>query len=95
MGTRGAAPEQVCKVVDSTLSVETLQDNFAAFLANLRQVLAVDSGRVGDLALDEIRFSVEIGAEGEFKLLGTGIGASTSAGLTFTLRRQSQSAQRP
>lgn len=91
VGTRGAGVEQVRKVVDSAVSVQDLQNNFASFLGSLRQILAVDSGSVGDLVLDEIKFSVEIGAKGDFKLLGTGVGASATSGLTFTLRRQNLS----
>lgn len=85
-GLRGG-DEKVRKVVESAIEVDTLQRNFRAFLENLRAVLAVEDGRVGDLILDEITFSVEIGADGEFKLLGTGVSASASSSLTFTLRR--------
>ena len=87
-GVRGGGMEQARKVVDSAVSVQTLQDNFSSFVSSLRQVLSVDSGRVGDLELYEISFSVEIGVDGEFKLLGTGAGASASSSLTFTLRKQ-------
>ncbi len=37
---------------------------------------------MGDLVLDEIEFSVEIGANGEFKLLGAGISANAGSSLT-------------
>lgn len=85
---RSDQDSKVRQVVEQAISVETLQANFSAFLDNLRRVLAVDNGRVGDLVLDEITFSVEIGADGEFKLLGAGIGASASSSLSFTLRRE-------
>ena len=88
-GLRGGGMEQAQKVVDRAVSVETLQENFSSFVNSLRQVLSVDSGRVGDLELYEINFSVEIGVDGEFKLLGTGVGASASSSLSFTLRKQS------
>lgn len=87
-GLRSERDNQVRKVVENAISVDKLQENFAHFLGSLRQVLAVDDGRVGALVLDEITFSVEIGADGEFKLLGAGIGASASSSLTFTLRRE-------
>jgi hypothetical protein len=86
-GLRSGRDEGVRKVVETAISVDKLQQNFTQFLQNLRQVLTVDEGRVGDLVLDEITFSVEISADGEFKLLGTGIGAAASSSLTFTLRR--------
>jgi hypothetical protein len=49
----------------------------------------VGQSKVGDFVLDEVSFSAEIGSDGEFKLVGTGIGISASSGVTFTLRRKS------
>jgi len=43
---------------------------------------------VDDFVLDEIAFSEEIGADGEFKLVGTGVGFSANNRVTFILRRQ-------
>jgi hypothetical protein len=41
----------------------------------------------GAFRLAEIQFSAEIGADGDFKLLGTGVGVSAKSGITFVLRR--------
>lgn len=49
-------------------------------------MVAVEQTRVGDFVLEEIAFSAEIGINGEFKLLGTGVGASATSCVTFTLR---------
>jgi hypothetical protein len=38
--------------------------------------------------LSEIQFSAEMSAEGEFKLLGTGVGVAANAALTFVLKRK-------
>jgi hypothetical protein len=81
--------EQARRLVETDLGVETLQTNFAKFLASLEQVfLNIGEGRVGAFLLEEITFSAEISADGEFKLLGTGVGLTTTSGFTFTLRRQ-------
>ena len=88
--TRGGVAEAaVRQTVDKALSVEALSASFNNFINGLRKVLNVEQASVGDLVLDEITFSVEIGANGEFKLLGTGISANAGSSLTFTLRRKS------
>jgi hypothetical protein len=87
---RGGREDQVRKLVDKSVPLDQLQQNFKRFLGNLEQIfLDVGQGKVGDFLLDEVTFSVEIGAEGEIKLLGTGVGVSGSSGVSFTLRRQS------
>jgi hypothetical protein len=35
--------------------------------------------------LEEVEFSAEVSADGEFKLLGTGIGVEAKGGVKFTL----------
>ncbi|RME63060.1 MAG: hypothetical protein D6790_05355, partial [Caldilineae bacterium] len=88
VSTRGGAAEAaVRQTVEKALPVETLAESFNRFMTGLGQVLAVGQTQVGGLVLDEITFSVEIGADGEFRLLGTGVGVEASSSLTFTLRR--------
>lgn len=87
--TRSGLPEAaVRQTVEKAVSVEALSASFNRFINGLRQVLNVEEAAVGDLVLDEIEFSVEIGANGEFKLLGTGVSANAGSTLTFTLRRK-------
>lgn len=87
--TRSGLPEAAIRqAVDKALSVEALSASFNRFIDGLRKVLNVEQAAVGDLVLDEITFSVEIGADGQFKLLGTGISAGAGSSLTFTLRRK-------
>ena len=87
-GMRGPE-EQVRKLVEKSIPLDKLQQNFVSFLNGLQQIfLEVGQSKVGDFMLDEVSFSAEIGADGEFKLMGTGIGISSSSGVTFTLRRK-------
>jgi len=89
--TRSGLPEAALRqAVDKAISVEALSASFNSFINGLRKVLNVEQASVGDLVLDEITFGVEIGANGEFKLLGTGISANAGSSLTFTLRRKSE-----
>jgi hypothetical protein len=85
--TRGAQ-DRARQVVEQSVPVEALQQGFTRFLGGLREMVGTDPGSVGDFVLDEITLSVEIGADGEFKLLGTGVGVSASSAVSFVLRRQ-------
>ena len=85
-----SAGDPLHKLADKGIALDTLRENFQRFLSNLEQIfLEVGQGRVGDFVLEEVTFSAEIGTNGEFKLVGTGVGISASSGVTFTLRRQS------
>jgi hypothetical protein len=91
-GMRGPE-DSVRKVAETGISVEALQKSFGRFLDSLQQIFVeVDQGRVGDFLLEEVTFTAEIGADGAFKLVGTGVGVSASSGVTFTLRRQATGA---
>jgi hypothetical protein len=85
-GSRGA--EQTDRIVEEGIPLDKLQQGFARFMNGLQQIVTFHQGRVGDFELDEITFSAEIGADGEFKLLGTGVGLRATSGVSFTLRRQ-------
>jgi hypothetical protein len=80
--------DQARKIVERSVAIEALRDGFTRFLGELRQVVTADSPRVGEFVLEEITFSAEIGADGEFKLLGSGVGISASSAVSFVLRRQ-------
>ena len=45
----------------------------------------------GAFQLSEIQFSAELSANGDFKLLGTGVGVSANTALTFVLSRRDKS----
>jgi hypothetical protein len=86
-GRRGAQ-EEVRKLIETGVGLDLLRQNFARFLENVQAVIDAGQDQAGDFVLDEITFSAEIGADGEFKLLGTGFGVTASSGITFTLRRK-------
>jgi hypothetical protein len=83
---RGDDNEQVRRLAEKKLPLDTLQQSFTQFLQSLQQMVAVEQARAGNFVLEEIAFRAEIGVDGEFKLLGTGVGASATSGVTFTLR---------
>jgi hypothetical protein len=77
------------EVVERTVDVAHVRRSFESFLANLRSIIDVDLPRAGEFELDEVQFSAEISANGDFKLLGTGVGLEAKSGVLFTLRRKS------
>ena len=89
--TMRGAKEEARKLIEEGIPLDKLQKGFAQFLDSLRSIAQIDQSQTGDFVLDQVTFSAEIGAEGEFKLLGTGVGVSTSSGVTFTLRKPSPS----
>src|SRR3954451_3230444 len=76
-------------VVERTIDVSQVKRGFENFLENLRAIIAVDVPSVGAFELAEVQFSAEISANGDFKLLGTGVGIEARSGVTFTLKRRS------
>lgn len=78
------------KLAEEGIPLDQLQQSYNRFLDSMRAIFEQGAGRVGDFVLEEITFSAEIGANGEFKLLGTGAGISANSGVTFTLRRKPQ-----
>ncbi len=79
---------QARELLEKAIPLDTLQKNFASFLDRLQQIVAVGQDRAGEFVLDEIAFSAEVGGNGEFKLLGSGVGVSVNSAITFTLRRR-------
>ena len=79
---------QRANIVERPVEVLKVRDNFHRFLSSLKSIVDVDVPAVGQFELDEVQFSAEISANGEFKLMGTGAGVQATSGVTFTLRRK-------
>jgi hypothetical protein len=70
------------------IDVDKLQASMQAFLNNVREIVGVGVEDVGPFRLTEISLSATISADGELKLLGTGVGVGLSGGLNFVLTRK-------
>ena len=77
-------------ILERTLEVDKVRESFVYFLNGLKKIIDVKVPAVGDFELDEFQFRAEITADGDFKLLGTGIGIEATSGVTFTLRRRKE-----
>ena len=86
--TRGGPP--TVSRVTNQLSVNVLRDKFTEFMESLDAAFGVDELKTeaGMFQLEQIQFSVELSASGDFKLLGTGVGVAAGAALSFVLTRK-------
>jgi hypothetical protein len=75
-------------IVEAKLDIDRVRENFLNFLSGLGSLFGDRVPSAGNFELDEIGFSAEISADGEFKLLGTGVGLEATTGVTFTMRRK-------
>ncbi len=75
-------------IIEGKVDVANVRDKLTEFLDSLKEIIDVDVPSVGAYELEQIQFSAEISANGEFKLLGTGVGLEAKSGVTFTLQRK-------
>jgi len=84
--TRGFSDK--IELVTSTLDVDKLKENFSRFVSGLQSIMDAKVDEASSFQLNEVHFSAEISAAGEFKLLGTGVGIQGSSMITFVLQRK-------
>jgi len=85
-GTRGFTDR--VELVTNTLDIDRLKQNFTKFVSSLQSMIDTEMEQNSPFQLNEIQFSAEITASGEFKLLGTGVGVQGSSSITFVLQRK-------
>lgn len=76
------------EIVSKVLPVDELRERFKQFMSSLQDIIDEDATSHGPFHLSEIQFSAEITGNGEFKLLGIGLGGEVSNAITFTLTRK-------
>jgi hypothetical protein len=75
--------------ITKPLKVDELRQRFREFMSGLQSIVDVEEAGAGGFQLTEIQFSAEISANGEFKLVGSGVGVEASSAVTFVLQRKS------
>jgi len=74
-------------LVEKTVDPDAVRAGYESFLISLQAIADVPPP-ASHFSLEEVEFSAEITADGEFKLLGTGVGLEAKGGVKFTLRRK-------
>ncbi len=79
--TRKRAPKE--------LQVEVLATNVNIFLSQIEEILAKSPDEIGKFKFTEFTVKAEVTAKGQLVLLGSGVEAAASGGLTFKFERKS------
>lgn len=77
------------ELVSNSIEVSKLRERFKEFMSSLQSIIDVHTPNDSSFQLNEIQFSAEITANGDFKLLGTGVGVEAKSAVTFVLQRKS------
>lgn len=80
------------ELVERTIDVEQVRESFKRFLAGLKVLISDSVPSMGNYELEEIEFKAEVSANGEFKLLGSGVGLEATTGVSFKMKRKASGA---
>jgi hypothetical protein len=69
------------------IKVEVLRQNVNLFMTQIEQVIKETPDKVGGFRLSEFSVTAEVSAEGSLLLIGTGVKAEATGGLTFKFTR--------
>ncbi len=93
--SRSRSRNDTVELVSERIKISDLRNHFKAFMANLQAMIDVEYPDDLPFELKEIQFGAEITADGEFKLLGTGVGIEVSSAVTFVLQRREKEKEVP
>src|SRR5271169_4352999 len=85
-GSRGLSDR--IELATRTIDIDKLKQNFTQFVSGLQSIIDAKVDEASSFQLNEVSFSAEISATGDFKLLGTGVGVQGSSTITFILQRK-------
>lgn len=85
-GSRGLSDK--VELVTKAFDINQIKQSWTKFVSGLQEMMDAETDETGPFQLNEIQFSAEITASGEFKLLGTGVGIGGSSAITFVLQRK-------
>jgi len=79
---------------EKTISVQELEQKMSGFLGMVSRLFSSaekEAKKSSGMCLDEIELSVEIGAEGEIRLIGSGIKANGKGAIKLKFKRVTES----
>lgn len=75
-------------LITASLDVARLREHLRALVGQLHELVEWDDRPSSGFRLEEVEFSAEITAEGEFKLVGVGTTAGVKGAIKFVLKRE-------
>jgi hypothetical protein len=76
------------RIAGRSVPIEQVQNNITGFLSNVQDMLAKSVETSGDFSVQVVEINAQISGEGQVGFMGSGIGVSGSAGITFVLKRR-------
>lgn len=79
---------------EKTISVDELERKMSGFLGMVSRLFSSaekEAKKTSGMCLDEIELSVEIGAEGEIRLIGSGVKANGKGAIKLKFKRVTES----
>lgn len=76
------------EIVSKAIDLDHLRGRFSDFMSKLQTIVEIGTTAASAFQLEEVEFSAELTANGEFKLFGTGVGIEASSAIKFVLRRR-------
>ncbi len=92
-GSDPKSSEDAQKQPVSRLKVTDLEQKMSGFLGMVSRIFRTaeqETQKTSGMSLDEIELSVEIGAEGEIRLIGSGAKASGKGAIKLKFKRQKE-----
>ena len=83
----GASVSRGSRANWNAVEIAKLVNNFQTFMGEMKQLELSEADPMG-YGIDQIEFSLTVGADGRIGFLGTGASASIGAGIKVVLRRQ-------
>lgn len=87
------SPEEVQKLPIATLRLADIEEKMSAFLRMMSQVFRQaeqETHKTAGMSLEEIELSLEIGAEGEVRLIGSGAKTSGKGAIKLKFKRKQE-----
>ena len=82
----GRVGEKVMKA--TAVAVDQVEKNMAQFLSGIGDVISRGAEITGEYEVDTVEVNAQISADGQIGFMGSGIGVTGSAGITFVFKRQ-------
>ena len=82
----GGVSEKVIKA--TAVAVDQVEKNMARFLSGVGDIINKGAELTGEYEVETVEVNAQISADGQIGFMGSGIGMTGSAGITFVFKRK-------